>query len=240
LADRRLRRGAPRRYRLRHAWIVLGGLTAAGFLWYATPPVLGRLEFFRIRRVEIAGTQYLAPADIITAMGLDDRASVFDDLVAAGKELRALPGVRSAVVRRRLPGTLEIVVEEAVPVALAPRGASLRMLDSTGAVLPFDPAATAPDLPIAASADPAVARVLASVRASDPALFGRVEAARRVRDDVILEMDDGRRIWFTPAVTAEGIRAVSAVAEDLARQGRSYSELDGRFDGQVIVRSAGT
>jgi hypothetical protein len=61
-----------------------------------------------------------------------------------------------------------------------------------------------------------------------------------VRDDVILEVDDGRRIWFGPAVTAEGIRAVSAVAEDLARQGRNYSELDGRFDGQVIVRSAGT
>lgn len=202
--------------------------------------VLAGLEFFRIRRVEIAGTQYLAPADIIAALGLDDRASVFDDLVAAGKELRALPGVRSAVVRRRLPGTLEIVVEEAVPVALAPRGASLRMLDSSGGVLPFDPAVSAPDLPIAASVDGSVARVLASVRASDPALFGRVETARRVRDDVILEVDGGRLIRLGPAVTAEDIRAVSAVAEDLSRQGRSYSELDGRFDGQVIVRSAGT
>jgi cell division septal protein FtsQ len=240
LAERRLRRGSPRGRRLRHAWIVLGGLTTAVLLWYATPRVLGRLEFFQIRRVEIAGTQYLAPADIIAALGLDERASVFDDLVAAGNELRSLPGVRSAVVRRRLPGTLEIVVEEAVPVALAPRGASLRMLDSTGGVLPFDPAATAPDLPIAVSVDGSVARVLARVRASDPALFGRVEAARRIQDDVILEVDGGRRIWFGPAVTAEDIRAVSAVAEDLARQGRSYEELDGRFDGQVIVRWAGT
>jgi hypothetical protein len=67
-----------------------------------------------------------------------------------------------------------------------------------------------------------------------------VEAARRVQDDVILEVDGGRRIWLGPAVTAEDIRAVSAVAEDLARQGRSYVDLDGRFDGQVIVRGAGT
>jgi cell division protein FtsQ len=202
--------------------------------------VLARLEFFRIRRVEIAGTQYLAPADIIAAVGLGERASVFDDLAAAGKELRTLPGVRSAMVRRRLPGTLEIVVEEAVPVALAPRGPSLTMLDSAGGLLPFDPAATAPDLPIAASVDRSVARVLASVRASDPALFGRVQSARRVQNDVILEVNGGRRIWLSPAVTVEDIRAVSAVAEDLARQGRSYAELDGRYDGQVIVRGTGT
>ncbi len=57
-------------------------------------------------------------------------------------------------------------------------------------------------------------------------------------DDVILDLD-GRRLWFGPAVTAEDIRAVMAVAQDLARQGRNYQELDGRFAGQVIVRRAG-
>ena len=239
MAERRLKRAPAQRHRPRHVWQVLGGLIAVVILWYATPAVLRRLEFFRIRRVEIAGTQSLAPAEILAALELDDRASVFDDLPAAGKELKSLPGVRSAAVRRRLPGTLEIVVEEAVPVALAPRGASLRMLDSSGSVLPFDPAATAPDLPIAVSVDANVARVLASVRASDPALYRRVEAAWRVQDDVILEVDAGRRLRFGPAVTAEDIRAVSAVAQDLARQGRSYAELDGRFDGQVIVRWVG-
>ena len=237
MAQRRLKRSAPL-LRARYAFLLLGGLTAALALGTAITQVLRRLEIFRIRRVEIAGTQYLAPAQIIAALELDARASVFDDLPAAGRELRDLPGVRSAVVRRRLPGTLEIVVEEAVPVALAPRGASLRMLDSGGSVLPFDPSTKAPDLPIAASVDAKVARVLASVRASAPALFGRIEAAWRVQDDVILEIEAGRRLWFSPAVTAEDIRAVSAVAEDLARQGRSYAELDGRFDGQVIVRWA--
>jgi cell division septal protein FtsQ len=240
LAERRLKRGSNQRHRLRHVWLVLGGLIATAGLWYSAPGVLGRLEFFRIRRVEIAGTQYLAPADIIAALGLDERASIFDDLPAAAQELRTLPGVRSAEVRSRLPGTLEVVVEEAVPVALAPRGAALKMVDSSGSVLPFDPIATAPDLPIAANVDPTVARVLASVRASEPTLFGRVETARRVQDDVFLELDGGRRIRLGPAVTAEDIRAVWAVAEDLARQGRKYAELDGRFDGQVIVRWADT
>jgi cell division septal protein FtsQ len=216
---------------------LLGGLATAVLLWYAAPKVLRGLEFFRIRRVEIAGLQYLAPAKIIAALGLNERSSVFDDLLAAGNGLRSLPGVRSAMVRRRLPGTLEIVIEEAVPVALAPRGAGLALLDSSGSMLPFDPAATAPDLPIAASADRVIARVLASVREHDPVLFERIEGAWRVQDDVVLELE-GRRLWFGPAITAEDIRAVMAVAEDLARQGRKYGELDGRFAGQVIVRWA--
>jgi hypothetical protein len=137
-----------------------------------------------------------------------------------------------------LPGTLEIVVVEAMPVALAPRSDGLALLDASGRILPFDPAASAPDLPIAASADPMVARVLASVQEHDPALFARVRTAWRVREDVLLDVD-GRRFWFGPAVTAEEIRAVMAVAQDLARLGRTYQELDGRFAGQVIVRRAG-
>jgi cell division septal protein FtsQ len=235
LVERRLSRGPHQRFRQRYAVQVLGGLLAAVALGLVTPALLRRLEFFRVRRVEITGIQYLAPARIITAAGLGDRSSVFDDLLEAGRELKALPGVRSAQIKRRLPGTLEIVVEEAAPVALSPRGATLTLLDSTGSVLPFDPAVTAPDLPIAGGADRTIAQVLARVQRYDAVLFGRIEAARRVGDDVVLETD-GRRLWFSPRVTAEDIRAVAAVAEDLARRGRKYGELDARFAGQVIVR----
>jgi hypothetical protein len=73
---------------------------------------------------------------------------------------------------------------------------------------------------------------------NDALLFARIRSAWRVQDDVVLDLD-GRRLWFGPAVTAEDIRAVTAVAQDLARQGREYRELDGRFAGQVIVRRAG-
>jgi cell division septal protein FtsQ len=217
---------------------VLGALAITALLWYGVPRALRRLEFFRVRRVEIAGIHYLAPATIIAALGLDARSSVFDDLEASTRGLRLIPGVRSADLNRRLPGTLEIVVEEAVPVALAPGGAGLALLDSSGQVLPFDPAVSAPDLPIAASADRSIARVLATVRASEPGLFDRVEAAWRVRGDVVLDIG-GRRLWFGPVPTAEDIRAVTAVVQDLARQRREYAELDGRFAGQVIVRRTG-
>jgi cell division septal protein FtsQ len=207
-------------------------------MWYAGPRLLGRLEFFRIRRVEIAGLRYLPPAKVMAALELDSRSSVFDDLADAVRRLRAVPGIESAELRHRLPGTLEIVLEESVPVALAPRTSGMALLDSSGKVLPFDPAASAPDLPIAATPDRVVARVLASVLRNDPVLFARIRAAWRVQDDVLLDLD-GRRLWLGPAATAEDIRAVMAVAQDLARQGRNYRELDGRFAGQVVVRRAG-
>jgi cell division septal protein FtsQ len=238
LVERRLSRAGLGHPRVRLVVQLLGSLAAIGVIWYAGPRLLRRLEFFRIRRVEIAGLQYLPPAKVTAALELDSRSSVFDDLAGAARRLRAVPGIESAELRRRLPGTLEIVLEEAVPVALAPRTSGMALLDSSGKVLPFDPAASAPDLPVAATPDRAVARVLASVLVNDPVLFARIRAAWRVQDDVILDLD-GRRLWLGPAVTAEDIRAVMAVARDLARQGRNYRELDGRFAGQVIVRRPG-
>jgi cell division septal protein FtsQ len=238
LVERSLSRVGLGHPRIRLLVQLLGGLVAVGVMWYAGPRLLGRLEFFRIRRVEIAGLRYLPPAKVMAALELDSRSSVFDDLADAVRRLRAVPGIESAELRHRLPGTLEIVLEESVPVALAPRTSGMALLDSSGKVLPFDPAASAPDLPIAATPDRIVARVLASVLRNDPVLFARIRAAWRVQDDVLLDLD-GRRLWLGPAATAEDIRAVMAVAQDLARQGRNYRELDGRFAGQVVVRRAG-
>lgn len=238
MAERRLTRGGFRHPRLLLGLRLLGGVVAVTLIWLGSPTLLRRLDFFRIRRVEIAGLRYLPAAKVIAALELNSAASVFDDLAAAGGRVRSLPGVASAVVRRRLPGTLEIILDEAVPVALAPRNGGMALLDSSGRILPFDPSASAPDLPVAASADARVARVLARVQEHDPLLFARVRTAWRIQNDVLLDVE-GHRFWFGPEVTAEDIRAVMAVAKDLARQGRKYHELDGRYAGQVIVRWAG-
>jgi cell division protein FtsQ len=222
--------------RLSSAGKIFGVAGLCALVWLGAPPLLRGLEFFRVRRVEITGLQYLEPSKVIAALRLSPKASVFDDPAPLARRVLALPGVTSAEVGRHVPGTLLIEVNEAVPVALAPRGDALTMVDAGGRVLPFDPIASAPDLPLAV-ADGVVAKVLDQVRDSDLDLFGRIDAAWRVGPDVVLEVD-GRRLWFGARVSAEDIRAVMAVAQALARQGRTYQELDGRFAGQVIVRGA--
>jgi cell division septal protein FtsQ len=220
---------------LKPGWKILGGLALGLALWFGLPRSLRGLDFFRVRRVEIAGLQYLDPATVIGALRLSPTASVFDDPAPLERRVVAMPGVTSAEIGRRLPGTLRIELVEAAPVALASRGDGLVLLDARGRVLPFDPLRSAPDLPFAAYGDAVVTGVLARVRDFDPELFARIGAAWRVGPDVVLEVG-GRRLWFGAQVSAEDIRAVMAVEQALARTGRPYQELDGRFAGQVIVR----
>jgi cell division septal protein FtsQ len=204
-------------------------------LWFGSPRLLRGLDFFRVRRVEIVGLQYLDPAKVIDALQLRADASAFDDPGPLARRVMALPGVTTADVGRRLPGTLIVELQETTPVALASRGGDLVPLDRRGRVLPFDPLRSAPDLPFAAYGDALVAGVLGRVHDYDPDLFARIGAAWRVGPDVVLEVG-GRRLLFGAQVSAEDIRAVMAVEQALARSGRAYQELDGRFAGQVIVR----
>src|SRR5262249_26000182 len=115
---------------LRRSLVVLvafGGLMLATLIG---PRLLRGLGFFRVRRIEIVGSQYLAPSKIMGVLGLEPNASVFDDPAPLMRRTLAIPGVKSAVIRRRMPGTLQIAVVEAVPVALAPNGGgNLSMLD---------------------------------------------------------------------------------------------------------------
>ena len=214
---------------------MLAALIGGAALWFAAPAVLRHVEFFRVRRVEMQGLQYLDAAKVIAAARLSRTASVFDDPDAIAQRVRALPGVSDAQVGRRLPGTLRIRLEEAEPVALTPKGDRLAMVDARGAVLPFDPLASAPSLPVLIGGGALVAGALARTRDYDPGLFARIDAAWRVGPDVVFEVA-GRWLWFDPQLTAEDIRAVTAVEQALARTGQAYQELDGRFAGQVIVR----
>jgi cell division septal protein FtsQ len=224
--------------RLKPGWKALAAVVGGAALWLGGPFLLRRLDFFRVRQIEISGARYLAPKTVTDALALRRNASVFDRVEPLERRLESLAGVEQVEIGRRLPGTLTVSVRETPPVALIQRKGALTPVDDRGRVLPYDPAQTVPDLPIAASADSGLTRVLATVRDADPALFARIVSGARVKDDVVLELD-GQRFWFTADATTEDIRAVTAVAQDLARQQRPYRELDGRFSGQVIVRWAG-
>ena len=219
----------------RPAVVAFAVALAGSAVWFGGPALLRRVSFFRIRRVELVGVVASKPDAVVGAMRLPARGNVFDDLQPYAARVLALPGIRSAEVHRRLPGTLVVEVTEALAVALAPRGGRLAMVGRNGTFLAFDPAVSAPDLPLMDRPDPVVARVLGRLQELDPELFSRIATAAQVRGDVVLDLG-GRRLWLRPDVTAEVIRAVMAAEQELGRQGRAWAELDGRFAGQVVVR----
>ncbi len=222
----------------RPALMALAVGTAGALVWFGAPTVLRRVGFFTVRRVEFVGVTAVRPADLLAAMQIPPRGSLFDELGPYQARVLAFPGIRSAEVHRRLPGTLVVEVTEARAVALAPRNGRLAMVGRNGKFLPFDPAFSAPDLPVVDKPDPTVARVLGRLQELDPELFSRVVTAAQVRGDVQVDLG-GRQLWLRPDVSAEVIRAVMAAEQVLGRQGRTWVELDGRFAGQVVVRGRG-
>ena len=221
--------------RLNRGWYMLGLLALALVVRFGTVPLARRMSFFRVRRVEFTGLRFGAPGPTLAALRIPRALNVFDDLAPIERRARALPGVNRARVGRRLPATLRIELEERGPVALAPGDDALRLIDARGRALPFDPAQSAPDLPIVEAADARVAQLLGRMQAFEPQLYERVASARREADDVVVDVG-GKALRFRPDASQEDMQLVTEVEAQLAREGRSYRELDGRFAGQVIVR----
>jgi len=218
--------------------------------WWA-PRALSRMEFFRVRQVEIVGARFLADSDVMARLGLDTSSSVWTDLGALERRLARHPQVASVEVTRRLPGTLSVRVTENAPVALVPAGGTMRAVDSAGRSLPIDPTRVPLDLPVAAQRDGALLRMLADVRARDRAMFARISDARRgAGDEIVLTLvrvgaESGASDSVPPAplvvrarvgITPARLGEVWAVEADLSRRGVRAAELDLRYRDQVVAR----
>ena len=114
--------------RLTPRWRALALVAAALGFMVLSPFLLRRLEFFRVRRVEISGLHYLEAAKIVAALKLPRSASIFDDPEPLERRVRSVPGVVEAEVGRRAPGTLRLSLRESVPVALTPKLDRLAMV----------------------------------------------------------------------------------------------------------------
>ncbi|HEX6645156.1 MAG TPA: FtsQ-type POTRA domain-containing protein [Gemmatimonadales bacterium] len=223
---------------MKRRWRLLGGATIAAALWWGVPSVARRMTFFEVRRIEFVGMRHLAPETAVAALALPERFNLFESLDSVEARAAAIPGVARATVSRRLPGTIVVELDELPPVALIHRRGRLVLMDSAGRVLPYDPRRNPSPLPVADGPDEAIGRLLRRVQVEDAGFFARIDGAGRDGRDVVLQMD-GRRVLLRPDASFEEMRAVKAVAEDLAREGIAYRELDGRYRGYVVVRGRG-
>jgi hypothetical protein len=125
--------------------------------------------------------------------------------------------------------------------------------DSLGKQLPIDPSRARLDLPIVATADPVLLKLVGEIRAAQPKVFARIEEARRSgRDEVLLTLsgfDAGFvaagdtahrmnpvRVRVPIALSVERLADIFPVETDLARRQARVAELDLRYRDQVIAR----
>ncbi len=204
-------------------------------------PVWGRallqsMDFFRVRRVEIEGLRYATPDEIVSRLRVDTLASVWDDVSPLEARVAEHPQVRAVRIRRKLPGTLVVVVTENPPVALVNTPRGLIVADADGDSLPVDPTTIDVDLPVLARKDSLLLRLLAETQTEEPALFARVSEVRRAEGGSLVLVLPEFRILADSAVTAARLAEVLPVELDATRRNWRPRELDLRFRDQVIVR----
>lgn len=242
-------RGVARRARRRVFPLAVLAL-AGGLLPAWAPALLSSLPAFRVERVEVVGTRYVAPDEVVRLAGVDTSASVWDGPEAWERRVRAHPLVRQARVHRRGLRALEIRVVEDEPVALAATP-ELVPVNAEGRILPLDPAEVGLDLPLLLRKAEAEGDRLSSPRLRrlaallgrlgdyDPGFTSKVsEVALVAGDDIeirMLESAHSARILLPGEDPLTGLRRVETA---LSAVGGTVEEADARFEGQVVLRGA--
>jgi len=223
------------RLRVRLTLLVAALVLIAGAPFWG-PLVLRQLSFFRVRKVEIVGAHYVSVGEVIDRLHIDTTASIWDPTGPLAARLASHPQFRSVSVRRKLPGTLVVDVDENLPVALVATNDGLKAYDARGAALPIDLARTPIDAPILPRRDLGVLAFLGTLRTEAPALYDRVSEIRVVgADEVVIDLD-GTPVRAMRDLSTARLAEIEPVEEDLARRGFHAAELDLRYKDQVIAR----
>lgn len=238
--------GLIRRYRIAGGAVAGVALTALG-VWLA-PYGLRHVGAFRVTRVEVAGTRYVEPYSVVRAAGIDSASNVFDDAEAWRDGILALPMVRDARVRRRLPGRVLLDVREVEPVALVAAD-DLQAVDAAGRLLTLDPAGTSLDLPIlrgvkvgegrlAGPQDAAAVAALTWLEQRAPEFAERVSMVEVQSGTLRILFREGRAEALLPLAPSESqLNQLRLAYADLAARGdlTSVRRIDVRFREQVVV-----
>jgi cell division protein FtsQ len=161
-----------------------------------------------VKDIEVEGRATTDRATILAALGADRGTPILAiDPTRAQQQLEALPWVRSAMIERRLPGTVYVRLVERRPLAVWQHDGKQQLIDSDGQMIPVADLSRFAHLPTVVGSDAAAhAAPLIDMLASEPELAARVTAAVRVDDrrwnlridhaiDVMLPEENPEAAW---------------------------------------------
>jgi hypothetical protein len=241
---------------LRRATAALVALLAVAALAGTTLATLKHHPKFAVTRVVLDGVPDARRAEVEE---LTDRwiggPLLFVDLDSPIAQLSTRSWVLSAVARRVVPDTVEVVVRPNPPVALARSGGALYTIDAQGNLLgPYSGRAmSAADdfVQLDAEALPENARpaglargaaFVARLKSEDPALLARVSEIEVVPDGfALVDAPAKSRLLFGPDAAEPGRaapawRAFLALRPEMERHHLATNEADLRFTDQIVLK----
>lgn len=264
-ADRRFLRAQVRPPRKRRTWrrvvflalrlaVVVGVLVYVGYR-------LGRVVYgsgaLQVSHIVIRGSERVSTAEVLTRLGgLRGKNILLADLDACRHRLLESPWVSDAVLRRRLPSTVEVVIAERHPMGIARLQGGLYLIDDRGTVIdPYGPKYAEIDLPIVDGLDGSGSGKLASIDEPRAALAAQAIAAigtrpdllRRVsqvdvkdpRNAVVLLEDDTVLLRLGDRDFVERLQSYLDLAPRLREYVPTIDYVDLRFGDHVYVGGAG-
>lgn len=264
-ADKRFRRTQGKPLRRRRGWSarwtlvarVCGSLVLFGGGAYLVTHQVTHADGLQVRHIEITGNQRLPTAEVLALLdGLRGQHVLAVDLDRWRLNVLRSSWVEQAALRRVLPATVEVVLEERQPIAVARVGAELYLVDGLGRVIDeYGPRHAQFDLPIVdgLGSAPATGRPLldeARARLADEllhalrprdALYRRVSQidVSNAHDAVVLLEGESARLHLGNTRFAERLEAYVDLAPALREQVDEIDYVDLRFESRVYVRPAG-
>jgi len=262
-AERAVRKAVPRRRPAPPRWrqqvwriggfasvlLIVGG---AGFwTWHAGLPSLvwNRLHAgfvgqtadlgLRLQEIKVDGRHFTPKDELLASLGVHlDQPMMSIDPRALKARLETLGWVRSALVERRLPGTLYVRLDEAEPVALWQHDGAFHLIDRSGQTIDKADAAAFAQLPVlVGDGAPAHCADLLAMLAREPDLAARVRGAVWVSERRWnLRFDNG----VDAKLPADSPETAWSLLAKLEREqhllGKNVTVIDLRMPDRLLVR----
>ncbi len=211
----------------------------------------------QVRRITVRGNVRVSAGEVqVLAEGLRGSSILTADLAAYRRRLLESPWVADVALRRVLPSTVEVFVEERLPIGICRLGSVLYLVDRFGTLIDeFGPQYAEFDLPIIdglvrapGSGEPSVdehraelaARVIDAV-APRRGLAERISQidVTNVNDAVVLLDDDPAMLHIGNERFLERLQAYIDLAPTLRERVPDIDYVDLRFEERVYVRPGG-
>jgi cell division septal protein FtsQ len=250
---RRTRAATRRWWRVARTVAVAAGVVVGG---YQAVELVVAAPFLVVRDIVVRGNDQLSEGEVLALMsGLRGEHILTLDLDAHRRRLVTSPWLRAGTLRRILPSTVEILVAERRPVALARFDGLLYLIDERGTVIDrHGPRFAEFDMPIidglgwseasGTVVDSArmtlAARVLERLR-SAPEVLAEVSQidVTDPYDAVVLLNDDPALLHLGSDMFLERLRSYAELAPALRARVADIDYVDLRFDQRVFVKPVG-
>ena len=215
-------------------------------------------SFFQLSEVILQGTCLLDKEEILGFVRPLISRSVFAlNLELMARTVETHPMVKRAVVRRMLPKSMVITIQERQPVALLVVERRLYGIDEEGVLLPPFKPSLQPNLPLFTGWKPGPCKIgeplksegistaiglLNTIKAFDPLMVYEISEIRldTPRNMVFYLVEDSIRVSIGKGNYQEKVAGLRAVLSELKHSNLAFVQyIDLRFEGQVVVGQKG-